>query len=281
MQTTDERFGKIQRTGGTTKWTQDFYHSLMVIGWMRFFLSFVGFFFLFNGVFASIYWLFPQTVAGTDQSFWQAFVFSVQTFSTVGYGAFLPDNNWGHAIVVLESLMSVFVTAVLTGLVFSKFSRPSARILFSKNVLINNFDGRRVLTLRIGNLRTNQIAEARVHVVALKSYVTVEGQTIRRQIDLNLIRGSSLFFALTWSIMHEIDEQSPLYNLTTRDFLEQNIEIAVSVIGYDSTFSQTVHTNCIYEPEDIVFDRYFEDVMESKNGKIQSLHYEKFHHLRE
>ncbi|MEQ1664117.1 MAG: ATP-sensitive inward rectifier potassium channel 10, partial [Bdellovibrionales bacterium] len=161
--------------------------------------------------------------------------------------------------------------ALLTGLIFSKFSRPNARIIFSKNILINNFDGKRTLMLRMGNLRANQIAEAQVRMMVLKSFKTVEGQTIRRQIDLKLVRSLSLFFALTWSVMHIIDEESPLYNVTAQDFIDQNIEIGVSVIGYDASFSQSIHANGIYSPEDVIFEKYFQDVFETHNGKVTSL----------
>ncbi len=280
MQTTEERFRHIKKTGSSSKWTQDFYHRLLVSSWRQFFLIYLLFFLLFNAVFATCYWLVPGSVSGTNGSFWQDFAFSVQTFSTVGYGVFSPKTEWAHAIVIIQSILSVFVTAALTGLIFAKFSRPRARILFSKNILINNFEGKRTLMLRMGNLRANHIAEAQVRIVVLKSFVTAEGETIRRQLDLNLVRSSSLFFALTWSVMHVIDETSPLFNLTTQDLKDQNIEIGISVIGYDSSFSQSIHANCIYAAEDVIFDRYFEDVFTIKNGKVQSLNYMKFHHLK-
>ena len=165
MQTSEERFRNIKKIGTQEKWTQDLYHRLLVFSWAKFFLSYLAFFFLFNIIFAFLYWIFPGSVAGTNNSFWHAFVFSVQTFSTVGYGAFSPFSDWAHLIVIIQSVLSVFVTALLTGLIFAKFSRPSARIVFSKNILINNFDGQRTLTLRMGNLRANQIAEAQVRTV--------------------------------------------------------------------------------------------------------------------
>lgn len=280
MQSPEERFRNIKKNGTQQRWTQDLYHRLLIFSWSRFFLCYICFFLLFNFVFAGAYWFFPDSLAGTDGSFWNAFAFSVQTFSTVGYGAFSPHSDFAHLIVMIESVLSVFVTALLTGLIFAKFSRPSARILFSKNILIHNFDGQRVLMIRMGNLRANQIAEAQVRMVALKSFTTIEGQSIRRQIDLELVRNSSLFFALTWSVMHVIDGKSPLFNMTAQDFKDQNIEIGVSVIGYDSTFSQSIHANCIYEPADVVFDKYFEDIFSIKNGRVLSLNYHKFNDLK-
>jgi inward rectifier potassium channel len=279
MENTITRFNGIRKTGTLEGW-QDAYHILLTMGWRRFFFTFAAFFVLFNGLFGFIYWDLPDALLGTDGSYWQAFTFSVQTFSTIGYGVFSPKSGPAHAVMVVESLLSVFVTAVLTGLVFSKFSRPTARILFSNNILVHDFDGRRVLALRVGNLRRNQIAEANVRMVALKSFVTPEGQSIRRQLDLPLVRSSSLFFAITWSVMHVIDEKSPLYNLGAEEFAAQDIEIGVSLIGYDSSFSQTIHAGCIYSPEDVVFDRYFADVLEIENGEVRAIHYECFHELK-
>jgi inward rectifier potassium channel len=280
METSEHRFSQIQKIGTQKKWLQDLYHSLLVFSWTKFFFSYLVFFALFNIIFAYLYWLFPGAISGTDNSFWQSFVFSVQTFSTVGYGTFSPHSDWAHGIVIIESVLSVFVTAVLTGLIFSKFSRPSARIIFSDKILINDFDGKRTLMFRMGNLRANLIAQAQVNLVALMSFKTVEGQSIRRQVDLNVTRSTSLFFALTWSVMHVIDETSPLYQLTLEDFKKQAIDIGVSLIGYDSTFSQSIHANCIYKPEDIIFDRYFADVFQDQDGRVVSIDYNKFHLLK-
>lgn len=280
MQSTAERFRNIKKIGTHSKWTQDIYHTMLTIGWVEFFLFYVGFFVCFNLAFAGLFWGSPGDINGTDNSFWNAFVFSVQTFSTVGYGAFSPKTDYAHDIVIVESILSVFVTAVLTGLIFSKFSRPSARIVFTKSILVNNFEGKRMLMFRMGNMRANQIAEAQVRMVVLKSIVTVEGERIRKQIDLQLVRSSSLFFALTWSVMHVIDESSPFYGLTAKDLVDQNVDIGVSVIGYDSTFSQTIHATGIYGPEDVVFDRYFDDVFDVRGKEIVSINYHKFDELK-
>jgi inward rectifier potassium channel len=280
MQSSDKRFSSIKRLGNQSKLSHDFYHTLFTASWRKFFLAYLLFFLGFNIVFGYCYWIFPDALSGTDKSFWHAFVFSVHTFSTVGYGIFAPHSNWSHVVVIIESIFSVFVTALLTGLIFSKFSRPSARIIFTDKVLINNFEGKRTLMFRMGNLRGNHIAEAQVRVTALKSFKTVEGESIRRQIDLNLVRSTSLFFILTWSVMHVIDETSPIYNMTEKDLVDQNIEFGVSVVGYDSSFSQNIHSNCIYSPKDIVFDRYFEDVFNTKDGQVVAIDYKNFHKLK-
>ena len=280
MKTTKQRFREIKKIGNRDKWTLDLYHKLLIFSWPKFFLIYVLFFFLFNLIFAFAYWIFPNSISNINGSFWLSFAFSVQTFSTVGYGVFSPHSEWAHIIVIIESVLSVFVTAVLTGLTFAKFSRPSARILFSKNILINTFDGKRTLMFRIGNLRANQIAEAQVRMVVLKSHTTIEGERIRRQTDINLVRSSSLFFAFTWTIMHIIDEQSPFFGLTLDKIKEQKLEIGISLIGYDETFSQNIQASCVYRAEDIIFDKYFEDVFMLKDGVVSSINYNKFHLLK-
>lgn len=280
MKTTKERFLGIKKIGNQEKWTIDLYHKLLTSSWPKFFLSYVLFFLLFNLIFAFGYWYFPDSISNTNNSFWLSFAFSVQTFSTVGYGVFAPQSSSAHTIVIIQSVLSVFVTALLTGLTFSKFSRPSARILFSKNILINTFDGKRTLMLRIGNLRANQIAEAQVKMIVLKPFTSIEGERLRRQYDVNLVRNSSLFFAFTWTIIHIIDESSPFFGLSLEDFKERNIEIGISLMGYDESFSQSIQASSVYSTEDIVFDKYFEDVFVLKDSVLTAINYKKFHLLK-
>jgi inward rectifier potassium channel len=239
MESSDQRFSRIKKIGAQTGLFQDFYHTLLTSSWSKFFTSYLLFFLTFNIFFATAYWCFPDALSGTDQSFWHSFVFSVHTFSTVGYGVFAPHSNWSHVVVIIESIFLFFF-----------------------------YWG------------TNQIAEAQVKLVALKSIKTVEGENIRRQIDMSLVRSTSLFFALTWSIMHVIDENSPLYNLTQKDIIDQNVEIGVSVVGYDSSFSQTIHANCIYSTQDFLFDRYFEDVFDIQGNQILAINYKNFNNIK-
>lgn len=280
MQTTDSRFKKILKLGVKSGLIRDSYHSLLTLSWPKFFIVYGFFFLTFNFIFGTVYWLIPNALTGTTGLFWQSYVFSVQTFSTIGYGVFAPSAGVAHVVVVIEAMLSVLVTALLTGILFAKFSRPMARVLFSKNVLIHQFDGKPTMMIRLGNLRSNQILEAQIRMVALKSHTTPEGEVIRRQIDVPLVRSSSLFFALTWSVMHIIDEKSPFYGLDALQLKENNIELAVSVTGYDSSFSQSVHASVIYQPEDFIFDRYFADIVISEKNKVTKIDYRKFNDLK-
>lgn len=277
MQSANDRFLTIKKIGFKRKVSEDIYHKLLTITWSKFFIIYLVFFLVFNLLFGVLYWIFPNTLLGTNGGFFHAVAFSVQTFSTVGYGAFSPSSNYAHGLVIIESFLSVFVTALLTGLVFAKFSKPQAKILFSSNVLINQFDGKKTLMFRISNLRSNHIAEAKIRVVILKNFKTPEGQSIRKQIDLELVRDSSLFFALTWTVMHVIDERSPLFGYDLEKFKNENIEVAVSVIGHDSTMAQTIHSNALYTPDEIVFDKYFKDVVYSEGNKVVAVDLTNFH----
>jgi inward rectifier potassium channel len=280
MQTATERFKNIKKIGIEHSWLDDLYHRLLVTSWVTFACSFFAAFIAFNMFFAGLYLIVPNSLGNSSGSFFEAFSFSVQTFSTIGYGILHPNNSWAHSIVVLESMFSILITALLTGLAFAKFAKPSARILFSNNILINTYDGRRTLMFRIGNLRGNQIVEANIRVIALVNFKSKEGETLRRQVDLKLVRHSSLFFALTWNVMHIIDEDSPYFGLTHEQIIEQNIELGVSVVGYDETFSQTIHANAMYAPKEFIFDKYFADItLRLPDGGLQ-IDYTKFHALK-
>ena len=238
----------------------ELYHYFLVINWFQFFVYYILFFIIFNLTFGIFYWYLPNSLSGTDQSFWHSFVFSVQTFTTVGYGLFAPVSTMGQIVAVFESGISFILTAVLTGLMFAKFSRPVSQIVFSENILISQFDGHKTLMFRLANLRSNKISEASIGAVVLKGLTTKEGEKLRKQFDLKLIRQKSLFFSLTWTIMHVIDEESPLYGYDQEKLVSEGIEVAASIMGYDSTFMQTITASHQYKFNDFKFDRYFVDL---------------------
>lgn len=280
MESTTERFSRIPKKGVQQRIGEDIYHSLLKMSWTRFIVLFLVFFFSFNLFFAFLFFINPESIAGSDGSLFESFAFSVQTFSTVGYGVFSPKGYLAHCLVILESTVSVLVTAVLTGLVYAKFSRPRARVIFSKNILITKMEGRPTLIFRAGNLRANQILEATAKVVLLKGVKTAEGVLMRKQFDISLHRSETSFFALSWVLMHTIDEKSPLYGMTQKDLIDKRIEIGVSLTGHDETFSQTVFANCLYSAEDFVYDRQFKDVLiNNEQGRVAYVDYTKFHDL--
>ena len=280
MQNAQERFQRVQKIGVETGFADDLYHWFLRMNWITFLVGFVVGFLILNLCFGMIYWLVPGSVQGAGNSLFDHFVFSVQTFSTVGFGVLSPASTFANCMVIVESIVSILYSAILTGLLFSKFSSPTARVIFTEKIIISPFDGVPTMMFRMGNLRGNQILEARVSATMLRTQITSEGFTIRRQIDLKLVRSSSLFFVLTWTVMHIIDETSPLFGLSQEDIVNQNIEIGVAMVGFEETFSQNIHATGLYTKNDIIFAKGFADVLVSEQGIVRKVDYSKFNDLR-
>ncbi|MEQ1722013.1 MAG: ion channel [Pseudobdellovibrio sp.] len=279
MKTIKERFSSINKIGLEKNFFEDLYHKILVMPWLNFFFFYVVFFVAFNLFFGWLYFLESGSVSGTNDQFFKNFSFSVQTFSTIGYGVYSPATNYAHSLVIIESICSVILTALLTGLTFAKFAKPSARIRFTEKVVITNYKDKPTLMLRLANMRGNQIAEASIKAIALVTDSSPEGHRMRIQKDIKFIRETSSFFVLSWTVMHVIDETSPFYNLSFNDLKDQNIDLSVSVIGHDESFSQNVHASCVYSPEDFIFNKNFADIISSENGKATTIDYTQFNKL--
>lgn len=236
-----------------------------------------AFYLALNALFAALYWAVPGSVANADGGYLDAFFFSVQTFASIGYGFMYSQGTWGNAVVVVESFVSLLSLALLTGIVFAKFARPRARVLFSRPLLVETRDRVPTLTFRVANERGNDVAEATIRVSALKTARTVEGGTMRRFHDLTLERSSSPFFLLSWQVFHRIDEDSPLYGMTKDDMADDDVRFAVSFTGIDGTFAQTIHARHLYWAEDVIFGHRFVDVMEELEGGVTRMDFRKFH----
>jgi inward rectifier potassium channel len=222
---------------------------------------FISAYVVVNLAFALLYVLAGDVIAGAHPgSFTDAFHFSVQTFSTVGYGQMAP-RGFGHVLVTLESAVGVLMVALATGLVFAKFSCPTARILFSRNALLREHDGLPNLIFRLANTRGNQVLEASVKCVALKDEVSREGEKLRSLHDLKLRRDNTPLFSLTWTVMHPIDESSPLHGLALDALRRGDVRIIVSFTGLDDILAQQIHASHAYLPEDLLEGRRFVDVL--------------------
>jgi inward rectifier potassium channel len=179
--------------------------------------------------------------------------------------------------VVVEAFVSVFCIATLTGIVFAKFSRPHARVLFSEPILIETRDGVRTLTFRVANQRGNDVVEASIRVSVLKTQVTSEGNRMRRFHDLKLERDSSPIFLLTWQIFHPITEESPIYGMSRDEMLANDVRFVVSLTGLDGTFAQTIHARHAYWAEDVLEGYRFVDVIENLPGGVTQMDFRRFH----
>ncbi len=255
----------------------DLYHNLLETSWLSVLIIFIFHYLFINFIFAIFYYAVPGSISTADQDFKSAFFFSVHTFSTVGYGVIAPMNLYGNIVVIFEIMTGVISMAVTTGLVFAKFSRPSAKIIYSKNLLITKFDGDNVLMLRMANARSNNIISANVELHYLYNSTTPEGITIVRFLPLKLLKDYSPVFSLSWSVFHIIDSESPFYGKTQDEIKSLNYEFIVILKGTDGTYSQSIHDIYRYSIGDIIYNHHFSDILERKSDGTRVIDYHKFH----
>jgi inward rectifier potassium channel len=209
--------------------------------------------------------------------FADAFFFSVETLSTIGYGQMSPATFYGNALMTIEATTGVMLVAVGAGLMFARFSRPTARVVFSKVAVVGPFNGVPTLSLRLANERRNQILEAQVSLTLVRDEQTGEGDWIRRFYDLNLARQRSPIFAMTFTVMHPIDANSPLRNATPSSLAAEGAEVVVTVTGIDETTSQMIHARTSYLADEICWNRRFADVFTQTQGGRLAINYRRFH----
>jgi inward rectifier potassium channel len=257
---------------------RDLYHSLLTTTWTEFFAIVFVVYLGANLVFAGGYLAIGDGIEGARPgSFADAFFFSVQTMATIGYGKMSPQGIRANLLVTFEALVGLLGLALVTGLVFAKFSRPTARVIFSRNAVVTRFNGVPSLLVRIANERGNQIAEAQAHLVLLRTERTPEGEEVRRMHDLRLLRSQSAFFAFTWLIVHAITPDSPLHGETEESLRVKGIDLVASMTGLDETLSQSVHARHAWTPDQILWDRRFVDVLVNLPDGRRAIDYRKFH----
>lgn len=258
---------------------RDFYHLFLRVRWSAALSSIVVVWLGINAVFAVLY-VAVGGVAGTRaRSFWDAFCFSVQTMGTIGYGAMYPTSVTANVIMIAESVTSLVVTAVATGLVFAKFSRTTARVAFAKQAVIAPMDGVPTLMVRVGNERANAILEATARIVLMRTEILKEGTTFYRMIDLRLQRDRSPAMARSWTLQHPIDAQSPLFGATPESLAAVDAEILVSLVGTDDTSLQAVHARTRYLHDEIVWGARHADVLSEDGDGNLILDVRRFHEL--
>jgi inward rectifier potassium channel len=242
------------------RYFDDFYHQLMISSWPFLLLEVVGAITVVNCLFALGYLVSGGIEHARRGSFADAFFFSVQTMATIGYGKMVPASILANLLASAEALTGLLAFALVTGLVFSKFSRPTARVRFTRNAVIALRDGLPSLMFRMANVRANQIVEAHIHVVLARQERTLEGEEVRRFYDLDLTRYRNTIFNYSWTAIHPIDINSPLYGATAQSLEASDAEITVSLTGIDETFSQTVYARYYYDAEDIIWGARLADI---------------------
>ena len=259
----------------------DLYYRMMTLHWWQFGLGAVALYAAINLLFGFLYWLDPHGLVGARPgAFADSFNFSVETLGTIGYGAISPRGAWANTLVAVEAFLNIAVTALGTGLIFARVSRPTARVMFAEQALVTTLDGRRVLMFRAANQRDNQILEADVTVSMARSRITAEGIALRQLIDLPLQRQRQPLFALSWTVIHVIDEASPLHGADAARLRADKAEFIVVMGGTDSTVASRVHARHSYTPDEIAWDRYYEDVIFPEEDGRWVVDYDRFHRLR-
>jgi inward rectifier potassium channel len=259
----------------------DLYHWVLRIPIGGLLALIAGVYLVINLVFAALYLAVPGDITNVKPGdFADAFFFSVQTLSTVGYGAMSPVSFYANIIVTIECLVGLMLIAVTTGVIFARVSRPTARVVFGHIAMIAPFEGAPHLMVRAINERSNQILEAEVNLNLTRTVQTAEGHAWRRFYELPVTRRRSPLFALSWTIMHPLDERSPLFGATAESLAAENAEIIVVVSGVDDVFAQRVHARWVYRADEIVWGEEFEDVLTVSPDGIWVLDVRNFHKRR-
>ncbi|GAC1468807.1 MAG: ion channel [Chamaesiphon sp.] len=271
---------QIEGLGAWYSYWRDPYYLLLTIPWTGFLALISLLYVLTNAVFGLIY------LAGGDgiknaqpHSFLDAFFFSVQTLSTVGYGYLYPDNLYANLVATIELLVGLLGVAVFTGLAFARFARPTARVLFSRVAVITPYEGVPTLMFRTANQRRNQILEAQLRVSLMRDEVSAEGHFMRRLYELKLLRSHSPSFSLGWSVMHPINENSPLYGMTPEALASSQTMLIVSLTGIDETVVQSVHARHTYAAADILWNQRFVDIFHITPDGHRLINYALFHEV--
>ena len=256
----------------------DLYHWLLVISWAEFLLLISLFYLIINILFAFAYITTGDGIANAQPgSFSDAFFFSVQSMSTIGYGAMYPQTIYAQILVTIEVLVGILLVAMGTGLMFARFANVKARVLFSKVAVVCPFHGLPTFMFRVANQRDNRIIEARIRMSLLKNEISPEGHHLRRFYDLKLLRSHSPSFRLSWQVMHPIDEDSPFYGETPISLAELDGEIIIILTGLDETFSQTIHARHAYFCRDILWSMRLVDILYQTEDGRYIVDYKNFH----
>jgi inward rectifier potassium channel len=252
----------VVRDGLNPLSSMSLYHWLLTISWPKFLAFITGSYVAINTLFAFAFLLLGtdalQSTAGSfaGQPFYRAFFFSVDTFATIGYGNIIPVGVVANTLVTIEALLNIVGVALATGVIFARFSRPSTRIIYSRNAIVAPYRDKMALEFRIANARSSQLIDVQIQAILTK-IEQVGGLAVRKFYELSLERNRVVFFPLSWTVVHPIDSASPMWGLTHSDLVNGDAELLVLLIGTDETVSQTVHSRSSYQADEIVWGAKF------------------------
>jgi inward rectifier potassium channel len=237
------RFGnrEIVTEGLHLSFWADISHRCMTATWPSFIVGAAAVFTVFNAIFATFYWIGDQPIANVPGGAYLDYLyFSIETLSTAGYGDMHPQTHYGHFVATIELFTGIFSMSLMTGLIFARFSRPNARLLFAEHPVICDFDGKPTLMIRFANERHNIIINANARLWFIRTEASIEGHSFRRFSELPLLQSESPALALSWTILHTIDESSPLYGVSAAALGEISANLVVLISGYDEVAAQTI-----------------------------------------
>jgi inward rectifier potassium channel len=272
---------RIVAEGVRRRFWSDFYYYAMTAPWTWFFAILAALFVALNVAFALVYWMGDAPIANArPDSLSDLFFFSVETTSTVGYGDMHPQTMYGHLVATAENFVGVASLAVMTGLVFSRFSRPRARLIFARNPVVSLHDGVRTLTFRVANERSSFITEATARLWMLGPVLTKENRRFVGFQPMKLIKSENPMFALTWTLFHPIDDESPLNGMEPDEIAGGELNFILSLSGYDDSSAQAVRSRQAYSAQDLRFGYEFVDVVTVEPDGSRRINYLHIHDLR-
>jgi inward rectifier potassium channel len=258
----------------------DPYYFVLSMRWSIFLGVVLAVFLATNLLFAALYWAAPGSVANARPgAFGDAFFFSVETLATVGYGVMTPDTLYGHAMASLEVFVGMFLTALATGAFFARFARPSARMVFSRTAVVAPYEGGQALMMRVASRRLQGISEATARLNYFRNEPYGEGR-FRRFDELKLVRRSIPVLSLSWTLIHVIDESSPLFGMTDERMAAEAPAMMLSITGFDEAISSVVNDRQTYRREDLRFDHVFVDVLRDLPDEMIELDITRIHDTR-
>jgi len=270
--------GDPVRLGAHRRAVRDLYHVMLTVSWPTLCAGLALIYVFCNLVFAALYLIQPGSIANAAPgSLADTFFFSVETMSTIGYGNMVPQTLYANVLMTLEAMSGIAVFALAAGIVFARFSRPTARVLFSNVAVVTRFDGVSTLMFRCANERRNRILEAEVRVYFAREETSPEGMTLRRTYDLTLSRSRNPLFTFSWTVMHPIDQRSPLHGIDPDFLASQDAAIVVTLTGTDETLSQPVIARHSYRADQILWGRRFVDILDRLDDGQRVVDYRRFH----
>lgn len=272
---------EVRRVGQKFAPQDDIYHFVLTRSWTQFFLLVALGFVVINAMFALVYMSQPGSVQNArPHSFEDHFFFSVHTLATIGYGSMAPQTRFANFVVTFQAFLGMIMVALMTGMTFAKFARPTARVLFANRMVVQRRDGVPHLLFRVANWRHNQIVEAQLAVMVLLVETTREGETLRRPVPLELVRAKNAMFSLSWLAMHRIDEQSPFFGDPAEVIARlraQKAEVFVSLSGMDETMGQQIVARHRYQLDEIAWEARYADILSVDEEGKRTVDYHKFH----